>query len=94
MGSFQNPKLILNHYLVTSGQGSFLMFPKGTGPSKFCKDFWDCYYEKAKIGKIGAFPVTIPETLAGRIPAPVPFSFFKSQFRSRVFKYFSGVPIK
>ena len=41
----------------------------------FRKDLWDCYWEWEKIGQwvTDTSPVTTPETIAGRISAPVPF---------------------
>ena len=42
----------------------------------FRKDFWD--FDEGKVAlKGGAHPVTIPETIAGHISAPVPISFLK-----------------
>ena len=50
------------------------------GRVNFRKDFWDCYQEqRKKIGQqlTGRSPVTIPESITGRISGPAPFSFLK-----------------
>ena len=42
--------------------------------------------KKKKLGQklTDAFPVTIPETTAGHISAPVPFSFLKRQIHTQI----------
>ena len=55
--------------MLTPGPGNWadLTFPKTSGT--VTRD-----WEKI-VQQIGAVPVTIPETIAGRISVPVPFSF-------------------
>ena len=61
------------------------------GRVNFCKDFWDCYYigtgEKSANSADRASSVIIPETVAGRKSAPVPFSFLKRRMISTVSRF-------
>ena len=46
------------------------------GPVNFRKDFWDCYKGRETLDL--AALVTIPETIAGHVSAPVPFPFLNA----------------
>ena len=46
------------------------------GPVNFRKDFWDCYKGRETLDL--ASLVTIPETIAGHVSAPVPFPFLNA----------------
>ena len=60
---------MLIHVFVKIASEPAHQFERGTGPRNF---------SQRRLGLIGGrVPVTIPETIAGRISAPVPFPFLK-----------------
>ena len=67
------------------------------GRVNFGKDFWERYYGQAGGGEGGEFdqqlsgasPVTIPGTIAGRISAPVAFSYLKRWLPNSWCRYFT-----
>ena len=66
---------MLIHEFVNIASEPAHQFERGTGPRNFSQRL---------LGLIGGrVPVTIPETIAGRISAPVPFPFLKWRGRGR-----------
>ena len=57
------------------------------GSVNFRKDFWDCYKGRETIDF--ASLVTIPETIAGHVSAPVPFSFLNANVA--IFFFFTAL---
>ena len=67
--------ILLIHVFVNIASEPAHQFERGTGPRNFSQRL---------LGLIGGrVPVTIPETIAGHISAPVPFPFLKWRGRGR-----------
>ena len=83
LSNLTKQRLVLMRYLKLKEQVEHAVAILETGKKldqiNFRKDFWDCFGDKKKIGQwvTDTSPVTTPETIAGRISAPVPFSLRK-----------------